>query len=182
MGKRNNKASRQKNRVAKLPKGTLEFETDYGKYALVTKAANFKAAEKKAGKYGGHLAEVSSTEENQEIFDAITGQLKPSAYRKTTASDGGGAPYVWLGGSDQESEGDWIWQKSGQRISLDLAEWGSGALGAEPDNFDGSQNYLALGLTNWPLGSASGEGFGDAGSWNDVKGSNRLFYLLEFDK
>lgn len=174
--------SKQNNKAGKLPKGTVQFETDYGKYALVAKAANFTSANKNAAKYGGYLAEITSTEENQAVFDAITGQLKTTEYKKTRASDGGGSPYVWLGGSDQESEGDWTWLKSGQRISLDLAEWGSGALGAEPDNFDGSQNYLALGLANWPLGAANGEGFGDAGNWNDVKGSNRLFYLVEFDQ
>ena len=57
---------------------------------------------------------------------------------------------------------------------------GSGVLGSEPDNFEGTQNYLAFGLENWPAGS-SPAGFGEYGQWNDLNGSNRLFSLVEFD-
>lgn len=163
-----------------LPNGTIQFETPSGKYALITKAANFEKASKKAAKYGGYLAEVTSSEENQQIFDAITGQLSSSQHKNTIAPDGGGTPYVWLGGTDEKSEGNWIWLNSGLPIDTKLAEWGSGSLGKEPDNDGGNQNYLALGLMNWPSGFPNGEGFGDAGSWNDLQGTNKLFYVVEF--
>ena len=40
---------------------------------------------------------------------------------------------------------------------------------------------MALGLKNCPSGSLDGQGFGDAGSWNDVDSNNELYYVIEFD-
>ena len=56
--------------------------------------------------------------------------------------------------------------------------WGSGALGSEPDN-SGNQDYLALGLENWPSGAANGTGYGNAGYWNDISVANALYYVVE---
>ena len=58
----------------------------------------------------------------------------------TTAADGGGAKYVWLGATDQLNEGTWIWE-NGSQMTFD--NWGSGAYGSEPDNFN-NQDGLAL--------------------------------------
>ena len=91
------------------------------------------------------------------------------------ASDGGGAKYVWLGASDAASEGNWVWSDGSNFSGFG---WGSGRLGDEPDNYN-NQDYLALGLENWPAGSIEGGGYGNAGSWNDIDGSNLLFSLIE---
>lgn len=101
-------------------------------------------------------------------------------YQNTIAPDGGGAAYVWLGGTDESIEGSWIWDKSKQAISTSRDEWGSGILGSEPDNFNGNQDNLAFGLENWPADS-SPAGYGEFGQWNDINGSNELFSLVEFD-
>lgn len=164
-----------------LPKSALLFSTSDSDYALILKPATFAKAEKKALKFGGYLADLSTPDENPEVFDSITGLLDRSLYKKSTASDGGGSSYVWLGGSDSGSEGVWRWSKSGALIPTDSPEWGKGAMGREPDNFQGTQHYLALGLENWPYGSADGMGFGNAGMWNDIQGGNKLFYLIEFN-
>ena len=116
--------------------------------------------------------------------------IKTSEYSKSVAKDGGNAAYVWLGATDDPksavvkgaSEGNWLWV-DGTSLPTSRAEWGSGPLGKEPDNAKvGSvtQNYLALGLENWPKGSASGAGIGDAGDWNDVVGTNTLYYVVEW--
>ncbi len=48
---------------------------------------------------------------------------------------------------------------------------------AEPDNYNGNQNFVAMGLQSWPVGSGN---LGSASQWNDVNGSNSLAYVIEF--
>ena len=141
------------------------------------------------------MAEVNDIDENNFIKTILNDELSSLSsdssfdyqdisltflYEDTVAPDGGGAAYVWLGGTDESVEGSWIWDKSGQVISTSRDEWGSGALGSEPDNFNGNQDHLAFGLENWPADS-SPAGFGEYGQWNDINGSNNLFSLVEFD-
>jgi len=57
--------------------------------------------------------------------------------------------------------------------------WGGSSTGTakEPDNWSG-QDHAAIGLTGWPSGSTS---LGMPGEWNDIIGSSRLFYVIEYD-
>ncbi len=125
------------------------------------------------------LTEFKTREEYIENWDDAT----KKELSKTTAADGGGSSYVWLGGSDAQVEGDWQWLSSGKAISKTRPEWGSGKRGSEPDKFKDNgkttQNHLALGLENWPSGSSDGEGYGNAGQWNDLNGSNKLWFVVE---
>jgi hypothetical protein len=61
---------------------------------------------------------------------------------------------------------------NGNQIEADQANWG----GVEPDNYN-NQDYLALALQDWPLGSGD---LGLAGQWNDLAGSNKLYFVVEF--
>jgi hypothetical protein len=169
------------NKPISLPNASLSFSTATSSYSLILKPTTFVKAQKNAYKYGGYLAELSSSSENAQVFDSITGILESSLYNKSIASDGGGSSYLWIGGSDSASEGVWYWSKSGISIPLNSPEWGKGSMGQEPDNFGGGQDYLALALENWPYGSADNKGYGNAGMWNDIQGSNKLFYLVEFN-
>ena len=92
----------------------------------------------------------------------------------TTADDGGGAEYIWLGASDQVNEGVWIWENGSQ---MSFSNWGSGAFGSEPDNYN-NQDGLALGLENWPAGLRMVP-VGNAGFWNDVDVNNELFFVMQ---
>ena len=164
-------------------------------YGLFVNNLNWANARSSALSSGGYLAEVNDVGENNFIKTILNDELSSLSsdssfdykdtsltflYEDTVAPDGGGAAYVWLGGTDESIEGSWIWDKSGQAISTGRDEWGSGTLGSEPDNFNGNQDHLAFGLENWPAGS-SPAGFGEYGQWNDINGSNNLFSLVEFD-
>ena len=147
-------------------------------YELHKTPKSFDEAKQAASDAGSFLAEINSEEENVSIFQEVSSLISTEEFNSTTSSDGGESAYVWIGGSDQESEGNWKWVNSGQNISLSRGEWGSGALGSEPDGGT-FQNGLGLGLENWPKGSSNGSGYGNAGSWNDINTSSALFYVTE---
>ena len=147
-------------------------------YELHKTPKSFNAASQAAIDAGGHLVEIDDAEENNAIFQEVSRLVDTSEFSSTTSQDGGGSAYVWIGGTDQASEGAWKWTNNGNTIALSRSEWGSGALGNEPDGGD-FQNGLGLGLENWPKGSSNGNGFGNAGSWNDINTSSTLFYIVE---
>jgi hypothetical protein len=160
-------------------------------YGLVADLKIWSAAKAYAQTTGGYLAEIADLAENKQIFDRITGYAianpdknGDSLFEFSYANDGGGSAYAWMGGSDAKKEGAWVWDGSGEAISTNRQEWGSGKLGREPDNASGQieQDYLALGLENWPYGSLAGQGFGKAGQWNDINGNNKLISIVEFNR
>ena len=147
-------------------------------YELHKTPKSFNQAAQAAAAADSYLVEINSEEENRAVFTQISTLISTSEFSSTASQDGGGAAYVWIGGSDQDSEGNWQWINSKQTISLSRSEWGSGALGSEPDGGT-SQNGLGLGLENWPKGSSNSSGYGNAGSWNDINTSSALFYVTE---
>lgn len=128
----------------------------------------------------GHaaLAVIDTASEQAAVAPQVLALTKTST---ATAEDGGGARYIWLGGSDAVSEGSWVWV-SGNPISY--ANWGTGAMwqgsgqSSEPDNYL-NQDGLAMGLQTWPNGSSLNNGLGDAGQWNDIRDSNAMPSLME---
>lgn len=76
----------------------------------------------------------------------------------------------WLGGSDQASEGDWIWvdgPEAGQAIGgLSYENWDSG----EPNNL-----FFNVPPENYVYGWVNANG-----AWNDNPGTQEYYYLIEF--
>jgi len=144
-------------------------------YEIVKTAMSWDNANAYASSIGGHLAFITSAAENDYLhaMAQADAQLLATA---PTASDGGGARYLWLGGSDAAVEGTWKWS-DGSPLS-GYTNWGSGALGVEPDNFFGLQDGMALGLQSWPQPSG---GIGIAGKWNDLNPADLLYFYVEYD-
>ena len=148
-------------------------------YKFYSDRLTWTAAKDFAEDLGGYLVIVNNASENNFIKTNING-LSFSG----SASDGGGAKYVWLGGSDTNVEGQWKWVdgSSVPRNNSTNKYWGDGAGhgagGSEPDNFD-NQDCLAIGLEGWPTFNPGF--YGSKGQWNDIDCSNRLGFIVEFD-
>ena len=163
----------------------LNFTVEGRPYRLVTNEANYANAQAAAVTAGGQLVHIDSAAENAAIFAAISAAV-PSG---STSSDGGNAKYVWIGGTespegtyawvDQPSKPFWTGGRTGAAANGLYANWGRAGTSQEPDNSGSNQNRAAMGITAWP---ASGTNkIGQPGEWNDIRESNTLAYIIEFD-
>lgn len=139
-------------------------------YEVVTQAMSWEEARQYAASEFGYLVRIQSKAEDEAIYNYLVEQSKTWNVHYT-APDGGGAEYVWLGGNDIETEGKWQWSDG---ASLTYENWG---YGGEPDNFE-NQDAMAMGLEPWPRPRG---GLGNAGQWNDIDVSNRLYFIIERD-
>lgn len=148
-------------------------------YELVRENITWQGAAACAVSRGGYLAEIDDASENTALFAELTTNAGIT-FSNTTAPDGGGGSYVWIGGNDLATEGTWIWD--GDNTGASVQFWQGTASGTavgglynnwgnEPDDFNG-QDALGLSLNGWPLGSA--------GEWNDVDETNQMYFLIEF--
>ncbi|MFT5823000.1 MAG: hypothetical protein ACI8ZM_004259 [Crocinitomix sp.] len=159
----------------------FEFTFDGKTYELIKENKNWPDAAECAVERGGALVRIDSEEENTALFNAIsTFDVIPA---ETSAPDGGGGSYLWLGGTDRAEEGVWIWDINDDDIGDQFWEGAVdgtpvGGLynnwGDEPDDFGGQQDGAAMSVNGWPLGVA--------GEWNDVNDDdNTLFFFVEYE-
>lgn len=161
-------------------------------YEVVKELKSWNDAKACATQRGGYLVAIDSDDEKNYIM----GQLMMSNAANISASyhpvtDGGGASYIWTGGSDAITEGVWYWQGSplmspfyngqgtagnggGASVNGAYINWGCNSL-CEPDNYfwQNDQDALGLAMGSWP--------YGYAGQWNDIDMNNTLFYIIEKD-
>lgn len=161
------------------PTNIYIFTYNGSTYELIRENLTWESAAACAVGRGGYLAEIEDVAENTAVFNEITTNGGVT-FSNTTAPDGGGGSYVWLGGNDLETEGSWMWDgnndglyvpfwlgdASGSPVAGHYNNWGN-----EPDDYNG-QDALGLSLNGWPLGVA--------GEWNDVDDQNTLYFLVEF--
>lgn len=159
---------------------TYTFQALGQEYIVVKERMNWSDAAAYAVEQGGYLMEITNQAEEEAVFEEVVSNAG-IATDLTVAPDGGMASYVWLGGNDLSSEGDWIWDgdndgsgiqfwkgdASGEAQNDRYTNWGN-----EPDDY-GNQDALGWAITDWPLGTA--------GQWNDIKASNTLYFVIEFD-
>lgn len=154
------------------------FEFNSSSYEIVLEKRSWQDAAACAASRGGKLMEINSQQEQDAVFDELNmAFIDPDS---TIAPDGGGASYLWLGGNDFASEGNWVWNgdndaqsspfwngtSNGSAVNGSYENWGN-----EPDNWN-NQDGLAIAITNWPLGQA--------GQWNDVFITNQLYFIIEY--
>ena len=147
------------------------------KYEIVETPMTWSEADAYAKSKGAILVKIETAEQNTWLKDFLKTV-------DTTAADGGGAIYSWLGGTDSVTEGAWLWG-DGTQVPLNNSGsiwWGNGsghgAGGSEPDNFDGTQHCLAIGLSGWPSGAPGF--YGTAGQWNDINCTNKLTFAIQY--
>ncbi len=160
------------------------FEYGNNTYEVIKEAKNWMDAAACAVERGGALARINDAAEQAAVWDELNNNAG-IVLSHTVASNGGGASYVWIGGTDLSAEGVWIWDgnndgtgdqfwsgdTNGNSVGGLYSNWGT-----EPDDA-GNQDGLAIALTQWPVGSGS---LGSAGQWNDLIVDDPLYYLIEY--
>ncbi len=109
----------------------------------------------------GHLATVSSEEENRFIADTFLGAIRPDRYPETFQA--------WLGGfqpsGSPEPDGGWEWVTGEGFV---FSNW----LRRQPDNAFGDENAICI---DGP--------FGTRGTWSDLSSAWRLTaYIVEYEE
>ena len=189
-----------------LPLSLVACDDDHGNYSFTFKGRTYEIVKDRktwqdaasyARKRGAKLVEINSAEEQNAIFYELTHDASVSP-EYASVTDGGGIAYLWIGATDKQKEGQWIWD--GTNSGKGPVFWtGQGANGKgdgtatnaayiywggtsedrcnEPDNYAGHQNAAAIALADWPKGAKA---LGHAGEWNDINESNKLYFVIEY--
>jgi hypothetical protein len=137
----------------------------YYEAVLVPGGITWDQAKKEANDRGGHLATISSEEENQFVYDLFRGD------GRFWYSDGAGnSEGPWLGGyqleGSTEPAGGWAWVTGEPFL---YTNWAS----REPDNGQGRESRLNF--FDW--------GHSQSQTWNDITDSfAALGYIIEWDQ
>jgi hypothetical protein len=158
--------------------GTIHaFTFDGRAYEIIRENKSWEDASACAVARGGKLAEINSQAEQDALF--LEANAAGITLANTVAADGD-ASYLWIGGNDLATEGNWVWNGDHDQTSEPfwIGDFNGSPVGAmynnwgdEPDDA-GGQDGLGLALSDWP--------FGVAGEWNDVDVSNALYYIVEY--
>lgn len=117
---------------------------------------SWKAAKEYCEQLGGHLATITTAEE-QNIIAQLISKGNKSSY--------------WLGATDESVDGEWLWI-TGEEFTY--SNWGHG----QPDNsYSGTEDYLGISRLN--------QGWANTNEWNDFV-ENSLSYdggfICEWEK
>ncbi len=151
--------------AATIPQDAMRYRGHY--YYAYSDVKTWTQAKEACEAVGGHLATITSAEEQQKVTEYLTGLSNCSGY--------------WLGATDQVEEGQWRWI-TGENWSYE--NWDE----AQPDNYVSADNVSPTGQKDEDyLGVAIGErNWAGNGRWNDFADNHTgsdtaLGYLCEWD-
>lgn len=156
---------------------SLRVQMGNSVYDLMLGSADWVTAKKNAEKMTyfdvdsnttvkGALLSINSQAEQDNIMEFLQPFLSKLT---TTAKDGADAPYIWTSGSDAVKESTWLWSDK-SAIELTDSHWAD-----KPEVYaTNKQDYLGVAVSN------SADGTILAGQWNDLLGTNKLAYIIEY--
>lgn len=134
-----------------IPKDAVEFNKHY--YKLYDFHMTWEEAQTYCESIGGHLATITSLEENEFLFKYITSLNCSSAY---------------FGATDKENEGNWKWVTDEEFI---FSNWHNG----EPNNEGENENY---GMFYYKFDDGT---WNDGGILTENASVNETLYICEWD-
>lgn len=105
------------------PYATTEYNGHI--YSLYNNLTNYTSAEDLCELMGGHLATITSAEENKAIASLINDDERE----------------YWLGGTDVKVEGKWVWETS---EPFKYTNWHKDDKYIEPNNYDKVEHYMTI--------------------------------------
>lgn len=180
------------------PVNIFSFTYSGKTYEVVKEMKSWVDAAGCAVERGGYLVEINSEAEQDAVYDGIINGAGVSP-TYTVVPDGGGIAYVWIGATDKQAEGTWLWDGNddgsgtnfwngegaagnggGAAVGGAYVNWGGASAGTyqEPDDFGGGQDAAAIALDGWPGGSGI---LGIASEWNDISLTNSIYFVIEIE-
>ncbi|MEM7162646.1 MAG: T9SS type A sorting domain-containing protein [Bacteroidota bacterium] len=158
------------------------FTYDGHSYRVIKENKSWTEAAECAVLDNGFLVEINDEAEQDALLSELTSN---AGIAESNTTNQFGTAAVWIGGSDAQEEGTWIWDGdnddigpqfwlggvNGNPVGGSYSNWGT--IPPEPDNSGGNQHKLTLTIdSDHPNFS----------KWNDLadNANNTLYYVIEY--
>lgn len=177
---------------------SISFNYNGHSYKIIKELKTWANAATCAVSDGGYLVEINDAAEQTAVYNALTTSGISTTYH--AVNDGGGTSYIWIGATDKNTEGTWLWDGNNDNVGTNFwygqgqAQGGTGNIvgglynnwgqtngtgpNNEPDDYIAIQDAGAIALAGWPSGGSS---YGAPGQWNDINPTNTIYYIIEYN-